>query len=48
VFAPDFPDDLEELPLPSFDLLGQQASLEGLTTTSLSGSARGLSLSLPQ
>lgn len=31
VFAPDFPDELEELPLPSFDVLGQQASLEGLT-----------------
>lgn len=32
VFAPDFPDELEELPLPSFDALGQQASLEGLST----------------
>lgn len=31
VFAPDFPDELEELPLPSFDALGQQASLEGLS-----------------
>jgi pimeloyl-ACP methyl ester carboxylesterase len=30
-FAPDFPDELEELPLPSFDALGQQASLEGLS-----------------
>lgn len=30
VFAPDFPDELTELPLPSFDVLGQQASLEGL------------------
>ncbi|VXB96412.1 Esterase [Arthrobacter sp. 9V] len=31
VFAPDFPEGLEELPLPSFDVLGQQASLEGLS-----------------
>lgn len=31
VFAPDFPAELEELPLPSFDALGQQASLEGLS-----------------
>ncbi|MWV51453.1 alpha/beta fold hydrolase (plasmid) [Rathayibacter sp. VKM Ac-2803] len=31
VFAPDFPDELVELPLPSFDALGQQASLEGLS-----------------
>ncbi|MHA7282015.1 alpha/beta fold hydrolase [Arthrobacter sp. TMS2-4] len=30
-FAPDLPEDVEELPLPSFDVLGQQASLEGLT-----------------
>lgn len=35
VFAPDFPDELEELPLPSFDSLGQQASLEGLSTEAL-------------
>lgn len=32
VFAPNFPDELKELPLPSFDVLGQQASLEGLDT----------------
>lgn len=32
VFAADFPNELEELPLPSFDALGQQASLEGLST----------------
>lgn len=31
VFAADFPNELEELPLPSFDALGQQASLEGLS-----------------
>lgn len=31
VFAPDLPGELEELPLPSFDALGQQASLEGLS-----------------
>ena len=30
-FAPDFPDGVEGLPLPSFDVLGQQASLEGLS-----------------
>lgn len=30
VFAPDASDDLVELPLPSFDVLGEQASLEGL------------------
>lgn len=35
VFAPDFPDELEELPLPSFDALGQQASLEGLSARAL-------------
>lgn len=32
VFAPDLPDAVHELPLPPFDLLGQQASLEGLST----------------
>lgn len=32
VFAPDLPDDVEELPLPPFEVLGQQASLEGLST----------------
>ncbi|MEJ6490734.1 alpha/beta fold hydrolase [Leucobacter sp. USCH14] len=31
-FAPDLPADLEELPLPTFDELGQQASLDGLST----------------
>ena len=31
VFAPDLPEELEELPLPSFDVLAQQASLEGLS-----------------
>ena len=30
-FAPDFPDESNELPLPSFDELAQQASLEGLS-----------------
>ncbi|WP_137723038.1 alpha/beta fold hydrolase [Prescottella subtropica] len=32
VFAPDTPEDLVELPLPPFDVLGEQASLEGLST----------------
>jgi pimeloyl-ACP methyl ester carboxylesterase len=31
VFAPDLPEEVEELPLPSFDVLAQQASLEGLS-----------------
>lgn len=31
VFAPEFPDESHELPLPSFDVLAQQASLEGLS-----------------
>ncbi|UKA49324.1 alpha/beta hydrolase [Arthrobacter sp. FW305-123] len=31
VFAPDLPEDVEELPLPSFEVLAQQASLEGLS-----------------
>jgi pimeloyl-ACP methyl ester carboxylesterase len=31
VFAPDLPEGLEELPLPSLDVLAQQASLEGLS-----------------
>ncbi|MFT2818071.1 alpha/beta fold hydrolase [Leifsonia sp. A12D58] len=31
VFAPDIADELEELPLPSLDVLAQQASLEGLS-----------------
>lgn len=30
-FAPGFPDDARELPLPAFDVLGHQASLEGLS-----------------
>lgn len=30
-FAPDMPEELAELPLPSFDALAQQASLEGLS-----------------
>jgi pimeloyl-ACP methyl ester carboxylesterase len=32
VFAPDMPDDLDELPLPPFDVLKEQASLEGLSS----------------
>ena len=31
IVAPDFPDESKELPLPSFDALAQQASLEGLS-----------------
>jgi pimeloyl-ACP methyl ester carboxylesterase len=31
VFASDLPKELEELPLPPFDVLAQQASLEGLS-----------------
>lgn len=34
-FAPDLPEELEELPLPAFDVLAQQASLEGLGTEDL-------------
>lgn len=34
-FASEFPAELEDLPLPSFDDLGQQASLEGLSTETL-------------
>ena len=30
-FAPDLPEGVEELPLPPFDVLGQQASLDGLS-----------------
>jgi pimeloyl-ACP methyl ester carboxylesterase len=30
-FAPDLPEGVEELPLPAFDVLAQQASLEGLS-----------------
>ncbi len=29
-FAPDLPEEVDELPLPAFDVLAQQASLEGL------------------
>ncbi len=35
VFAADAPGDLDEFPLPPFDTLGQQASLEGLSTAAL-------------
>lgn len=31
VFAPDLPEEVAELPLPPFDVLAQQASLEGLS-----------------
>jgi pimeloyl-ACP methyl ester carboxylesterase len=31
VYAPDLPDGLEEFPLPPFDVLAQQASLDGLS-----------------
>ncbi|SER99048.1 Pimeloyl-ACP methyl ester carboxylesterase [Propionibacterium cyclohexanicum] len=34
-FASEFPAELEDLPLPSFDDLGQQASLEGLRAETL-------------
>ena len=34
-FAPDLPKAVEELPLPDFDVLGQQASLEGLSVEHL-------------
>ncbi len=34
-FASEFSAELEDLPLPSFDDLGQQASLEGLSTETL-------------
>lgn len=30
-FAPDFPEDMEGLPLPPFEMLGEQASIEGLS-----------------
>jgi pimeloyl-ACP methyl ester carboxylesterase len=35
VFAPDLPEGVEEFPLPSFDVLAQQASLEGLSAEAL-------------
>ncbi|MHC5559274.1 alpha/beta fold hydrolase [Kocuria sp. U4B] len=34
-FAPDLPEAVKELPLPSFDVLAQQASLEGLSAEAL-------------
>lgn len=34
-FAPDLPAEVTELPLPPFDVLGQQASLEGLDAATL-------------
>lgn len=34
-FAPDLPEEVEELPLPRFDVLAQQASLEGLSDEAL-------------
>lgn len=35
VFAPDLPESVAEVPLPSFEELGQQASLEGLSAEHL-------------
>ncbi|WP_282846842.1 alpha/beta fold hydrolase [Microbacterium oxydans] len=35
VFAPDLPHEVDALPLPPFDVLGQQASLEGLSPEAL-------------
>lgn len=35
IFAPDFPAEVDELPLPAFDLLAQQASLDGLSPETL-------------
>lgn len=32
VFAPDLPEEVDEVPLPSFDVLAHQASLEGLSS----------------
>lgn len=34
-FAPDFPEDIEGLALPPFELLGEQASIEGLNADQL-------------
>ncbi|KUM32782.1 alpha/beta fold hydrolase [Arthrobacter sp. EPSL27] len=31
-FAPDFPEDTDSLPPPPFEMLGEQASIEGLST----------------
>lgn len=44
-FAPDMPEDLDELPLPPFEVLGEQASLEGLTAEVL---ARFRSRAVPE
>ncbi|MGG7507043.1 alpha/beta fold hydrolase [Plantibacter sp. YIM 135249] len=35
VFAPDLPESVQELQLPPFDVLGQQASLDGLSEEAL-------------
>ncbi|MET4539409.1 pimeloyl-ACP methyl ester carboxylesterase [Arthrobacter bambusae] len=35
VFAPDLPEEVDEFPLPSFEVLAQQASLEGLSAEAL-------------
>lgn len=35
VFAPDLPEAVDELPLPPFEVLGQQASLDGLSSEAL-------------
>ncbi|MFJ6533198.1 alpha/beta fold hydrolase [Microbacterium sp. NPDC091662] len=35
VFAPELPEEVDELPLPPFDVLAQQASLDGLTPQAL-------------
>lgn len=35
VFAPDLPEEVRELPLPPFDVLAQQASIEGLDEEAL-------------
>ena len=34
-YAPDFPEDMEALPLPPFEVLGEQASIEGLSANVL-------------
>lgn len=44
-FAPDLPAEVPELPLPDFDTLGQQASLDGLTDQHL---ARFRSRAVPE
>ncbi len=44
-FAPDFPESVEEFPLPPFDVLAQQASLEGLSSEVL---ARFRSRAVPE